>query len=100
MTKNPLKGVSDADFEHVHDLGTTLRKKGISFDEQCKIFEVCNPGQAAIYVKRGLDPLFANQVAEQLTALGLLPSSNRPAFSAKIKIDGSVRLRCDGSLLA
>ena len=32
---------------HVHDLGTTLRSKGIVFDEQCKIFEVCNPGQAA-----------------------------------------------------
>ncbi len=32
---------------HVHDLGTTLRSKGIAFGEQCKIFEVCNPGQAA-----------------------------------------------------
>jgi uncharacterized protein (DUF302 family) len=32
---------------HIHDLGTTLRSKGIGFDEQCKIFEVCNPGQAA-----------------------------------------------------
>ena len=32
---------------HVHDLGTTLRSKGIAFDEQCKDFEVCNPGQAA-----------------------------------------------------
>ncbi|MEO7557504.1 MAG: DUF302 domain-containing protein [Gammaproteobacteria bacterium] len=32
---------------HVHDLGTTLRSKGIAFDEQCRIFEVCNPGQAA-----------------------------------------------------
>lgn len=32
---------------HVHDLGATLRSKGITFDEQCKIFEVCNPGQAA-----------------------------------------------------
>lgn len=32
---------------HVHDLGTTLRSKGISFGEQCGIFEVCNPGQAA-----------------------------------------------------
>jgi len=32
---------------HVHDLGSTLRSKGIAFDEQCKIFEVCNPGQAA-----------------------------------------------------
>jgi len=32
---------------HVHDLGTTLRSKGIEFAEQCKVFEVCNPGQAA-----------------------------------------------------
>lgn len=32
---------------HVHDLGTTLRGKGITFDEECKIFEVCNPAQAA-----------------------------------------------------
>lgn len=31
---------------HVHDLGSTLRSKGIAFDEQCKIFEVCNPAQA------------------------------------------------------
>ena len=32
---------------HVHDLGTTLRSKGIAFEEQCKVFEVCNPQQAA-----------------------------------------------------
>ncbi|OGV74213.1 MAG: hypothetical protein A3B82_03585 [Methylophilales bacterium RIFCSPHIGHO2_02_FULL_57_10] len=32
---------------HIHDLGTTLRSKGIAFKEQCKVFEVCNPGQAA-----------------------------------------------------
>ncbi|MCJ7603395.1 MAG: DUF302 domain-containing protein [Desulfobulbaceae bacterium] len=32
---------------HVHDLGNTLRSKGIAFDKQCRIFEVCNPGQAA-----------------------------------------------------
>lgn len=32
---------------HVHDLGVTLRSKGIAFDNECKIFEVCNPGQAA-----------------------------------------------------
>jgi len=32
---------------HTHDLGATLRSKGISFDEQCKILEVCNPVQAA-----------------------------------------------------
>ena len=32
---------------HVHDLGASLRSKGIAFDEECKVFEVCNPGQAA-----------------------------------------------------
>jgi uncharacterized protein (DUF302 family) len=32
---------------HVHDLGGTLRSKGIEFQEQCKVFEVCNPVQAA-----------------------------------------------------
>ena len=32
---------------HVHDLGTTLRGKGIAFDEECRVFEVCNPAQAA-----------------------------------------------------
>jgi uncharacterized protein (DUF302 family) len=32
---------------HIHDLGATLRGKGVAFDEECRIFEVCNPGQAA-----------------------------------------------------
>lgn len=32
---------------HVHNLGETLRSKGIEFQEDCKVFEVCNPGQAA-----------------------------------------------------
>jgi uncharacterized protein (DUF302 family) len=32
---------------HIHDLGNTLRTKGIAFDEQCQVFEVCNPIQAA-----------------------------------------------------
>ncbi len=32
---------------HVHDLGATLRSKGIDFAEQCQVFEVCNPAQAA-----------------------------------------------------
>ena len=32
---------------HVHDLGTTLRSKGVPFENQCKVFEVCNPAQAA-----------------------------------------------------
>jgi len=32
---------------HVHDLGETLRNKGVDFEEDCKIFEICNPKQAA-----------------------------------------------------
>ncbi|MEZ5501860.1 MAG: DUF302 domain-containing protein [Halioglobus sp.] len=32
---------------HIHDLGETLRSKGIEFAEECRVFEVCNPKQAA-----------------------------------------------------
>jgi uncharacterized protein (DUF302 family) len=32
---------------HVHDFQATLRSKGIPFEEQCKVLEVCNPQQAA-----------------------------------------------------
>jgi uncharacterized protein (DUF302 family) len=31
----------------VHDLGETLRGKGIAFAGSCRVFEVCNPRQAA-----------------------------------------------------
>ena len=32
---------------YVHDLGTALRSHGQAFKEECKVFEVCNPEQAA-----------------------------------------------------
>ncbi len=32
---------------HVHNLGETLRSKGIAYSEECKVFEVCNPQQAS-----------------------------------------------------
>jgi uncharacterized protein (DUF302 family) len=32
---------------HIHDLGETLRSKGVEFTEKCKVFEVCNPVQAS-----------------------------------------------------
>jgi len=28
---------------HIHDLGMVLRNKGFAFNEDCKIFEICNP---------------------------------------------------------
>jgi len=38
----------------VHDLGQTLRSKGIDFDEQCRVFEVCHPQQAARVMKANM----------------------------------------------
>lgn len=32
---------------HVHDIGNTLRGKGVEFINQCRVFEVCNPLQAS-----------------------------------------------------
>lgn len=32
---------------HVHDIGNTLRGKGVEFEPQVRVFEVCNPLQAA-----------------------------------------------------
>jgi uncharacterized protein (DUF302 family) len=39
---------------HVHDLGATLRAKGIQFEHECKVFEVCNPVQAAKVLARDM----------------------------------------------
>ena len=39
---------------YVHDLGNTLRSKGQPFTEQCRIFEVCSPAQAAKVLARDL----------------------------------------------
>lgn len=32
---------------HIHDLAATLRSKGFPFEEECRVFEVCNPAQAS-----------------------------------------------------
>ena len=32
---------------HVHDIGNTLRGKGVEFVNQCRVFEVCNPIEAS-----------------------------------------------------
>ena len=31
---------------HIHDLGATLRKKGVECEEECRVFEVCSPVHA------------------------------------------------------
>ena len=30
----------------VHDLKATMEKKGVAFDRECRVYEVCNPHQA------------------------------------------------------
>ena len=32
---------------HIHDIGNTLRSKGIDFKENCQVFEICQPHHAA-----------------------------------------------------
>ena len=32
---------------HILDLGETLRSKGVDFEDDCKVFDVCDPNQAA-----------------------------------------------------
>lgn len=32
---------------HIHDIGETLRSKGVEFAENCRVFEVCNPHEAS-----------------------------------------------------
>lgn len=32
---------------HIHNLGETLRSKGIDYPGECKVFEVCNPRKAS-----------------------------------------------------
>jgi len=39
---------------HMHDLGNTLRSKGLPFAEQCRVFEVCNPVQASKVLSRDM----------------------------------------------
>ena len=34
---------------HVHDLKATMKKKGIDFKPECRIFEVCNPQKAHMF---------------------------------------------------
>ncbi len=76
---------------HVHNLGATLRGKGLAFENECKVFEVCNPGQAArvmaidmrlnmalpcrisVYTEAGRTKLGMIEPVKMLTALSVDP---------------------------
>jgi uncharacterized protein (DUF302 family) len=39
---------------HIHDLKTTMKKKGVDFPNECRIFEVCNPHKANAVLKEDM----------------------------------------------
>ena len=39
----------------VHDLKETMAKKGVQFQRECRIFEVCNPHQAKKVLEANLE---------------------------------------------
>jgi uncharacterized protein (DUF302 family) len=40
---------------HVHDLNATLNGKGVPFEPECLVLEVCNPNQAAKVLEEDID---------------------------------------------
>lgn len=39
----------------IHNLKETMNKKGVTFKEECRIFEVCNPQQAKKVLEREME---------------------------------------------
>jgi uncharacterized protein (DUF302 family) len=39
----------------VHNLKETMKKKGVEFDRDCRIFEVCNPHQAKKVLEKAME---------------------------------------------
>ena len=88
---------------HIHDLGNTLRGKGIAFAENCKVFEVCNPGQAgkvlstdmrlnmalpcriSVYTERGKTMIGMIKPAPLLAALSQEPFLAKVAHEVEAK---------------
>lgn len=40
---------------HVHDIGQALRKRGIPFDREVKVFDICNPERAREVLDRRIE---------------------------------------------
>ena len=40
---------------HIHDLKETLNRKGVPFETECRVLEVCNPNQAARVLTEEID---------------------------------------------
>ena len=40
---------------HIHNLKATLNGKGVPFEPECEVLEVCNPNQAAKVLEQDID---------------------------------------------
>ena len=88
---------------HIHDLGKTLRSKGVDFKEDCRVFEVCNPEQAAkvlsvdmqlnmalpcrisVYTEKGSTKIGLIKPTQMLSALSNDPNLNEIAKDVESK---------------
>lgn len=89
---------------HVHALGNTLRGKGIAFADECNVFEVCNPVQAAkvlstdmslnmalpcrisVYTEKGKTKIGTISPVQMLAALSQDPALTQVAREVEEKI--------------
>ncbi len=89
---------------HIHNLGDTLRNKGVDFKENCNVFEVCNPVQAAkvlsldmqlnmvlpcrisVFTEKGLTKIGMIKPAKMLSALSDDPALIEVANEVEEKI--------------
>lgn len=72
---------------HVHDLGNTLRSKGLEFANECKVFEVCNPKQA----KRVMDiEMRMNQALPCRISVYTEQGATKIGFISPVKLIGAL----------
>ena len=82
---------------------STLRSKGLAFAEECRVFEVCNPGQAAkvlavdmqlnmalpcrisVYTEKGITRIGLIRPTQMLSALSSDPALNEIAKEVEAK---------------
>lgn len=81
---------------YVHDVGATLRAKGVDFPEKCRIFEVCQPAHAAkvmaadIRLNMALPCRISVYTEKGATRIGMvLPTAMLAALSATPSWSGS-----------
>lgn len=89
---------------HIHDLGETLRSKGVTFEEDCRVFEICNPKQAvkvlsvdmklnmalpcrvSIYTENGSTRIDFIKPTKMLSAISKDPNLNEIAQDVESKL--------------